>query len=299
MRKYLRTFLEELPRQTFFDQLEVVLDHNDPEPDELEWVREFQAKHPGRLKHIVTRPVAPIGVSMNTCIRAAQGDYLTIWNVDDLRTPDSIASQVEALDAHPDAGICYGNFTVVPAFKATEGRTIRHEHLPASELTRSMFIGPYFMFRASLVKKAGLFDEQLRQGADFDLAVRLGFNASAVMAKKDLGYYLNEGLGASTRPGTLLPIERTAIELRYGIYDKIDYAYAAQASAYDIRFIHIGAERLPVSQFVPDYDAVMQQRFRDWHAQGVQAFARSHSLRENRLGRLARAAKRRLQGKKP
>ena len=43
MRKYLHTFLEELPRQTYFDRLEVVLDHNDPEPDELEWVRQFQA----------------------------------------------------------------------------------------------------------------------------------------------------------------------------------------------------------------------------------------------------------------
>jgi glycosyltransferase involved in cell wall biosynthesis len=260
MRKYLRTFLEQLPLQTYFDQMEVVLDHNDPEADELEWVREFQQRYPGRLKHIITTPVAPIGTSMNTCIRAAAGEFLTIWNVDDLRTPNSIESQVNALDEHPEAGICYGNFTVVPAFKATEGRYIHCEGYPQSELTRSMFIGPYFMFRKSLCDKAGLFDEQLKQGADFDLAVRLGFNASAVQSKADLGYYLNEGLGASTRPGTLLPIERTVIELRYGIYDKIDYRYAAQASAYDIPTIHVGAERFPVSHFVPHYEEVMRQR---------------------------------------
>ena len=232
---------------------------------------------PGRLKHIITTPVEPIGTSMNTCIRAASGELLTIWNVDDLRTPNSIESQVQALDENPDAGICYGHVTVVSAFKATQGRYVRAEHYAQEELTRSMVIGPYFMFRKNLCAKAGVFDEQLKQGADFDLAVRLGFHAKAVIAKADLGYYLNEGLGASTRPGTLLPIERTAIELRYGIYDKIDYAYAAQAADYDIKTIRVGSDRLPISQFVPHYDEVMRKRFAEWHASGLRAFARKFS----------------------
>ena len=273
MGKYLQTFLDQLPQQTVFNQLEVVLDHNDPSPQELESVRAFQEKYPGRLKHIVTTPVAPIGTSMNTCIRESQGEFLTIWNVDDLRTPNSIESQVAALDNTPDAGICYGNFNVVPAFKETKGRYIHCENYPDSELTRSMFIGPYFMFRKSLCAKAGLFDEQLKQGADFDLAVRLGFHAKGVMAKADLGYYLNEGLGASNRPGTLLPVERTVIEMRYGIYDKIDYRYVAQTQDYEIAKIHVGTARYPVSDFVPNYKDTLNQRFQAWHKKGLRAFA--------------------------
>jgi len=280
MGKYLQTFLDQLPLQTYFNQLEIVLDHNEPSAEELAAVQAFQKNYPGHLTHIVTTPVAPIGTSMNTCIRAARGEFLTIWNVDDLRTPDSIASQVQALDENPQAGICYGNFTVVSSFKATKGRYIRCERYPQSELTRSMFIGPYFMFRKSLLAKAGLFDEQLKQGADFDLAMRLGFHAKGVMAKADLGYYLNEGIGASNRPGTLLPIERTVIELRYGIYDKIDYSYSAQAQAYDIQHIHVGNERLPVSAFVPHYTDVLRERFQAWHKPGLRSHARRQLIQK-------------------
>jgi len=269
MRKYLKLFLDQLPQQTIFNQLEVVLDHNEPTEEELGWVRDFQSRYPYRLKHLVVNPVVPIGTSMNRCIRAASGDYLTIWNVDDLRTPDSIESQLKSLQNNPRAGISYGNFTVVKQFGGTQGRYIDCRSYPQSELTRGMVIGPYFLFRKSLLEKAGLFDEQLKQGADFDLAVRLAFHTEGVMAEKDLGYYLNEGLGASNRPGTLLPIERTVIELRYGIYDKVDYRQVAAAGMYDIPHIWVDQNRLPVEQFVPNYRQQMEERKNRWHRKGL------------------------------
>lgn len=269
MRKYLKGFLDHLPQQTYFERMEVVLDHNEPTDEELGWVREFQARFPGRLKHLQIDPVVPIGTSMNRCIRAAEGELLTIWNVDDLRTPDSIESQVRALAQHPDAGICYGNFTVVASFGAKAGRYIDCRRYPASELTRGMIIGPYFMFRRTVLDRAGLFDEQLRQGADFDLAVRLAFHTGTVMADRDLGFYLNEGLGASNRPGTLLPVERTVIELRYGIYDKVDYRQAAAAAQYDIPHVYIDGQPLHVRQFVPDYEETLRARRHRWHKKGL------------------------------
>jgi hypothetical protein len=38
---YLKKFLDELPKQTYFENIEIVLDHNEPEPEEIEWVKEF------------------------------------------------------------------------------------------------------------------------------------------------------------------------------------------------------------------------------------------------------------------
>src|SRR5438874_2167561 len=85
MQRYLPQFLRELPQQTLFNEMEVVLDHNEPKAEEVQLVRQFQAQHPGVIKHTIREKVDPIGISMNRCIREASADYVAIWNVDDLR----------------------------------------------------------------------------------------------------------------------------------------------------------------------------------------------------------------------
>lgn len=291
MGKYLRLFLERLPEQTLFDRLEVVLDHNEPSVEEVEWVRAFQKRYPGKLKHFLVERVDPIGVSMNRCIRKAQADLVTIWNVDDLRTPNSIEAQTDLL-SRAKTDIVYGNYWVVSAFGKTAGDLVTHEAIPVKELTRSMILGPFFMFRKDLCKRAGLFDEQLRSGADFDLAVRLAFHGQARATQTPLGYYLNEGLGASTRPNSLQPVERTVIELRYGIYDKIDYRFVAKASRYNIpHLLYQGAWR-PVKRFVPAYDRLMEERYEKWHAKGLQRFVRRSLVEGTLLWEGARRLKR-------
>jgi len=273
MGKYLRLFLQRLPEQTIFDRLEVVLDHNDPSAEEIGWVRDFQKQYPGRLKHLLIEPVDPIGVSMNRCIHESSADNLAIWNVDDLRTPDSLEQQA-ALLARGQSDIAYGDFQRVRSFGATKGDWLRHAGFSESELTRSMILGPFFMFRKELCKKAGFFDEQLRSGADFDLAIRLAMHGRASRTEASLGYYLNEELGASTRPGSLQPVERTVIELRYGIYDKIDYRLTAKAARYNIPNVLYQDQWLPIRQFVPDYDHLLDQRYNQWHRKGMGRFIR-------------------------
>lgn len=269
MARYLPGFLEWLPRQTFFDKLEVVLDHNEPSDEEIGLVRKFQEKYPGRIKHIIVKKVDPIGVSMNRCIREASGDFVTIWNVDDLRTPHSIEVQARMLLENTEVEIAYGNFRTVRSFMSTEGELVDCSRFPQSELTRSMIIGPFFMFRKSLCSKAGFFDEQLKSGADFDLAIRLALHGKAKMVEEELGYYLNEGLGASTRPNSLQPIERTVIELRYGIYDKIDYFYLPQALKYSIYQLLQDNQWVPIENPVPNYSEIMSERYKLWFDNGL------------------------------
>ena len=272
MKPYLKLFLEELPKQTIFDEIEVVLDHNEPDAEELLWIKEFQTKYPGRLKHIITDPVKPIGTSMNTCIREASAPYLTIWNVDDLRTEESMEHMAEAFDAGAD--IVYGNFEVVRKFGSKSGTLVdfsQYENKP-EEFTRSMLLGPFMAFRKSLCEKAGYFDEQLKSGADFDLAIRLAFNGKQAMPQDLLGYYLNEGKGASTRPDSKQALDRTVIELRYGIYDKLNYDLVARATTFDIH--HIITDGIPhaIELYVPNYHKHIEERLAAWWRKGVDAY---------------------------
>ena len=183
MGRYMKGFLENLSTQTHKD-LEIVLDHNEPTDEEINLVEEHNQKHDNIL-HIQVEGVDPIGISMNRCIEFASGDYLCIWNVDDLRTPDSIEVMAKTLDDNPDIDFVYGNYTIVPNFGNTEGEYV-DETGRENELTTGMILGPFFMFRKSIIEKSGVFDEQLVSGADYDLALRLAFNSKGMHIPVDL-----------------------------------------------------------------------------------------------------------------
>ena len=237
MGKYMKGFLTNLSQQTHKD-LEVVIDHNDPSDVEIKLVEAHNEIY-DNIFHIQVEGVDPIGISMNRCIENASGDYLCIWNVDDLRTPDSIEVMAKTLDENPDVDFVYGNYNIVPQFGLKEGRLV-DETGKEEYLKTGMILGPFFMFRKSALEKTKVFDEQLVSGADYDLALRLAFNGKGLHIPNILGYYLNEGLGASTRPNSKQPIERTVIELRYGL-DVIDPRLIPATREYDIERIHNGS----------------------------------------------------------
>ena len=151
----------------------------------------------------------------------------------------------KALDENPDVDFVYGNYVIVPNFGGKEGQYV-DETGREDELTSSMILGPYFMFRKSILEKSGVFDEQLVQGADYDLALRLAFNGKGLHLPINLGYYLNEGLGQSTKPNSKQPIERTVIELRYNIR-VLEPHLVPYTREYDVENIIVDEEKIPVS----------------------------------------------------
>ena len=246
MSKYMKGFLDNLSTQTHKD-LEIILDHNDPTDEEITLVEDYNKEH-DNIFHIQVEGLDPIGISMNRCIEFATGDYLCIWNVDELRTPDSIEVMAKALDDNPDVDFVYGNYTIVPNFGGTEGQYV-DETDREDELTTGMILGPFFMFRKSLIEKSGVFDEQLVQGADYDLALRLAFNGKGLHLPVNLGYYLNEGLGQSTKPNSKQPIERTVIELRYNI-KVLEPHLVPYTREYDVGNIIVDEEKISVSTYL-------------------------------------------------
>ena len=214
MARYMEGFLVNLGEQTYED-LEIVLDHNNPTDEEVAMVESYNEIH-DNIFHIQVDGVDPIGISMNRCIENASGDYLCIWNVDDLRTPNSIEVMVDALDNNPDVDFVYGNYIIVKEFGSEEGELV-DEAGREDILMDGMILGPFFMVRRSLLDKTGWFDEQLKSGADFDLAMRMARCGKGMHIPDILGYYLNEGLGQSTRPNGKQALERTVIELRYNL----------------------------------------------------------------------------------
>jgi glycosyltransferase involved in cell wall biosynthesis len=260
--RYLQKFLEDVARQTVLDKIEIVLAHNEPSDNEIKIVKDFQKKYPDIINHIIVNPAEPLSLSWNRCIDNARGKYVAIWNVDDLRTPNSLEIQMNTLDENPEIALTYGDFNIVNQFGKTTGNLIIPPEFEKREFIRSMHCGPFPMWRKEIHEKIGYFDEQLLSGADFDLMIRIALKYKMKKSKGLLGYFLNEARGASTAPTGRQPTERTVIELRYGIYDKIDLWYWREAKKYRIHeMLHRGSW-IPLEKYFPNYQEMIKRNRR-------------------------------------
>lgn len=267
--KFLPLFLEKVPEQTAFDRLQIVIDLNEPSKEELRLVKDFRERYPDNIRYTIQEKVTPYSASWNNCIREAGGDYLAVWNLDDLRTPNSIDAQAKFLDDHPEFGLVHGRYKVVPRFGETEGFYQDRTKDTTEDATRKYVAGPFYMFRRSLLEKAGMVDEQFRSSADFDHCIRMAMHTEFGTVEEDLGYYLMANEGLSTRPDSRAEVENFVIRMRYGIYYGMWYHHLARASEYDYYKIRNGGEWIPVANYVPNYQEMLEERYGMWFEAGL------------------------------
>jgi glycosyltransferase involved in cell wall biosynthesis len=245
--KYLEVFLREIERQDLFPNFEVILNMSSPSAEEFRIVNLYKAKYGEVLRVVTHDEIQPLGPAWNQCIAMANAEILAIWNVDDLRTPNSLRSQVDSLQ-NSEYVVSYGPFKIVNNFQDSNGRTVKVENLSAGDFLKGMYFGPFMAFKKAALQHSGLFDEQLVSGGDFDLSIRLALQGAAVRVPGLLGYYLDAGVGASTAPNSMQLVERTVIELRYGIYEKVDWQFVNRALNYDIKRVFYEEKSVPVSE---------------------------------------------------
>lgn len=240
--RYIESFLRTMENQTY-DNFELVIHTNETSQLERDCIN--SAKQFVDIVHIEDDEVIPLYAAWNKCIEHATGELICINNADDLRTNDSIATMVECFE--DDVSFCYGNFVVSTNYGNTYGRLV-DETGREDELTTGMLLGPFFMFRKSVIEKCGAFDEQFKTGGDYDFAMRLARNFKGVHTNKILGVYLDEGNGLSTG-SELQPLERTAIELRYGL-NILQPEYVEKTKNYDLQNITVKNIKTPVKDLV-------------------------------------------------
>jgi hypothetical protein len=260
--RYLETFLDSYSHQTFFKKMEVVLVHYEPKKYDLQLIKDFQKKYPGRLQHIIGNKVRGLYCAWNTCAKYAKGKYLAVWNIDDLRTKDSIQMQFNLIK-NRNIGFVYGNYTDVTKFGEKIGNFIDYKKYKKIELTRSMILGPFYMFKKNLWNKIGFFDEQFKIAGDFDFAIRLALVSKGRMVAKNLGYYLNSQKGLSTKPNRLQNIEKDQICFRYGIFDKIEKKNLQHLLSFEVKNLLYNKKFRPINNFLKKYNQFVERRIMD------------------------------------
>ncbi len=270
--KFLADQLKSIEKQSIWKQAELIVAANDPNNSEHAILEYFQNRWRDQAKIIVI-PRETLYTSWNRCINIARSNLLAIANVDDIRIPTSLESQVSILEETKSIDFCYGPFVVVSEFRSKEGDTVLPPEFNKREFTRSMHLGPFFMWRKIVNGEVQYFDEQFQSGGDFDFAIRLALHGRGARIDESLGYYLDAGGGLSTG-SDLQPIERTVIELRYGIYDKVDYDFLIDALKYNVSSSCLNGEWQSVSQLIPNYGKFILKRKQMWFGIGVENYAK-------------------------
>lgn len=264
---YLSEFFHNLRDQTLFPELELILVLNEPSPSEKQMAKDFQLQSPNQVEVLYAKKRETLGASWNRAWRIARAPFLTMWNVDDRRVVDSLHRQLLLLEQNKDWSLCYGDYVAVPRYGMQEGVRRYTPNYSRARFTRAFAQGgAFWLFRRNIYELVGYFDEQFHVGPDMELSFRMAKRGLA-MGKCEglLGYFTDAAMGLSTRGGARLSeIERTVIQLRYGVFDKVNRSLLARAKEYRIEEIQQSGSWIPIETYLPNRAAFLQWKKPLW-----------------------------------
>ena len=159
----------------------------------------------GSVEHLETNQLGK-SCAVNYGLEETLGEYLWIFDDDDVALPDALERFVEPLEKHPEYGFSYSTFF----YSAT--RTKNHKikkvlsesKIPDLKkkgflvpLLESNFLGGAALFaRTSCYKQVGKFDPDLLRSQDYDMAIRIArsFKGIRVHGGATFRYRQHKGL---------------------------------------------------------------------------------------------------------
>jgi GT2 family glycosyltransferase len=260
---FLEPFFQNLRIQTLFPELEVVLVLNEPSQLEEGIVKDFSAKVSQQIQVVRVGKVENLGASWNRAWDAARAPYLAIWNIDDRRLPDSLGRQLTSLEQNPDWVLSYGDYLAVSPYGKEKGRRRFTPIYNTFHFARAFAQGgAFWVFRRDVSEQVGTFDEQFEVGPDMDLSLRIAARGLQMgRCEGLLGYFTNNAQGLSTRDGAKRSaIERTAIQLRYGIFDKVQASFRKEAQEICADQIKNLGNWHNLNEYLPNYENYLSLR---------------------------------------
>ena len=191
--KYIKGCLEDLENQTIGHKLEIIVVNSGSQQNEEAIVNEFQKKYTN-IKYMRTEYRENVYAAWNRGIRVASGRYITNANTDDRHRPDAFEIMARLSEENSAVGAVYADSLITNNENETfENNTARQYFNRPNFNLRQMLLfslfGPHPMWRSSVHKKIGYFDESLSVAADYDFFIRLAHEFGALHIGEILGLY--------------------------------------------------------------------------------------------------------------
>lgn len=176
----LRSAIESVRKQTY-SNIEILIVDDASDDNTGSVVASIVDTRIRYLRHRVNRGVS---AARNTGIREAKGTYIAFLDDDDEWREDKLAKQVQAIE-HWDAVLCMGVANGYPL------RVHNRSEIDLGDLRQGSFSPSGFLAKAYIFQEI-MFDENLKQGEDWDLFIRIRWQYSIGWIGEPLLTY-NEG----------------------------------------------------------------------------------------------------------
>lgn len=145
----------------------------------------------GRGVRVFRQPASGSARARNTGLDATHGDLIAFLDADDLWVPEKTRLQLQALDAHPEAGLVFSDMVGFRGDRTEETTYFRQRGFtgactPTSIFLHDMISTPTVILRRSCLRAAGRFDESLPIGQDTDLWFRIALAHPFVVVDRPL-----------------------------------------------------------------------------------------------------------------
>ncbi len=204
---FLDSFFEDILKQTIFQDCEFFfLDANSKDDSRkkiLKLVSEYDNIQYFNVGDKNIYKTWNIGVVLS------KTEFLTNWNTDDRRLPDSLEKQYNFLIENPEIDLCYGETLWVDTPNLKTEKCNQLNRTPCFDATMEsmfQFNSPHClpMWRKSIHNKYGLFDENLFSAGDYEMWLRALSKGSKFGRLNDVvGSYYRNPKGISSNPENL------------------------------------------------------------------------------------------------
>jgi glycosyltransferase involved in cell wall biosynthesis len=176
---YLARCVESALDQTYGDvEVIIVNDGSTDNTDEVAW--KYMKDHP-RVRYIRQKNAGQANAK-NTGIRAATGEFIAFLDADDLWETNKLEKQMPLFSC-PLVGVVYSRARYVAGNGLPMDVTPWGEHLSprSGNVTEHLFFDNFIPFSSAVVRRkclieAGVFDESIKMGIDWDLWLRISVN---------------------------------------------------------------------------------------------------------------------------
>ena len=218
--EYLERYFLNILEIENLNEIEFIIIHNDPSDNETNTINSFLNTNQQVNYQYLAVPREGLYKSWNRGIQLSKALYIAIWNVDDIRFPDSLKLQAEALDGNENIALVYGDLYISTSFDNKNLIYNKTYDINKSSWHNSFQDGAFIMWRKSVHDTIGYFDEQFIIGGDRDFWFRITDKHKAVKISAPLGIYLQERGKGISKNSNKLNYEFIIIGLRYGFYPR-------------------------------------------------------------------------------
>lgn len=227
--------IESVMNQSFRGWELVVAD--DGSTDDTRRAVEAFVKKDDRIRYLRCEHAGRIAVISNYGLKQARGEHVAIIDDDDAWIDSrKLEKQVKYLDAHPECVGCGGGFIVVDDKGAEKLRVLkpeRDEDIRRNALLANPMANSTTLFRRSVARAVGDYDETMREFADWDFWLKMGLKGALYNFPEYFANYTMWSEGASFARHRGTSASSLCIVLRYrGKYPRFLPALGASITYY-------------------------------------------------------------------